>query len=309
MPQQERQASATSAQGRTHAGPSGLGSRLALAGLRFALAVQFLTVLPLPARWLRHLDAAHPADTADAADGAAFSMTPSLAWFPVVGALLGVLVALLDRLLAFALSGGERAVADLAALALVTGLLHLDGFIDCCDALPGARTVERRLDILRDSRVGAYGVVGGALLLLGQYAALAPLPGTARVLALVAAPLLGRCAMVYAVARYPYARSAGAGSGFRGAGAGALRAAVLVGVLLLVALCLALFWRVPLGALALAGCLALVAGAVALGWTHWASARLGGQLTGDTYGALNELVTLAVFVATPPLLALCLRLG
>src|SRR6476661_4145503 len=108
-----------------------------LAGL--ALAVEFLTVLPVRRAHVDEPVSAEPPD-----------MARALPWFPWVAALL-------------------------AFDALVTGMLHLDGFVDCCDALLGTRTVERRLEILRDSRVGAYGALGGALLLIAKFAALTAL--------------------------------------------------------------------------------------------------------------------------------------
>ena len=102
-----------------------------------------------------------------------------------------------------------RSVVVLVVSALLTGMLHLDGFVDCCDALLGTRGVERRLEILRDSRVGAYGAIGAALLCLGRFAAIESLPVGIRAFALVAAPLLGRWAIVYAVVRYPLSAANG----------------------------------------------------------------------------------------------------
>ena len=134
-------------------------------------------------------------------------MAQALPWFPLVGTLLGLALVILDLALSIFFPLGIRAVGLLVFDALITGMLHLDGFVDCCDALLGTRSVERRLDILRDSRVGAYGALGGALLLIARFAALSTLVGPPRILALLVAPMLGRWGMVYAVARYPYARA------------------------------------------------------------------------------------------------------
>jgi len=73
-----------------------------------------------------------------------------LPWFPLVGALLGAGVATLNWALEPIISRGLRDVIAIAALLLITGMLHFDGFVDCCDALLGTRSVERRLEILRD---------------------------------------------------------------------------------------------------------------------------------------------------------------
>ncbi|HKV83051.1 MAG TPA: adenosylcobinamide-GDP ribazoletransferase [Ktedonobacterales bacterium] len=269
-----------------------------LAGL--ALAVEFLTVLPVRRAHVDELVSAEPPD-----------MARALPWFPLAGALLGLAFVGLDWALAFAFPPGIRAVALLAFDALVTGMLHLDGFVDCCDALLGTRTVERRLEILRDSRVGAYGALGGALLLIAKFAALTALvSGPVRVLTLLVAPILGRWGMVYAVTRYPYARAAGAGAPFRNRGMSQLILASVVMLLLLAASALIVGGRgTGIGAtLTLAVLLLVAALLVLLGWLAWASRRLGGGLTGDTYGAACVLAELAVLLLAPPLAELAFRI-
>src|SRR5262249_5065538 len=147
--------------------------------------------------------------------GPALDMGRALPWFPLVGALLGAGVAALNWALEPIFSRSLRDVIAIAALLLATGLLHFDGFVDCCDALLGTRSVERRLEILRDSRVGAYGVGGGAVLLLTRYAALESLSPGLWTVAVIAAIITGRWAMVWLVTLFPYARARGAGTGFR----------------------------------------------------------------------------------------------
>jgi adenosylcobinamide-GDP ribazoletransferase len=247
------------------------------------LALQFLTVLPVRSR--RAASEGPPA------------MAGTLPWFPVVGGLIGALLAVLDWVLAHWLALGVRDAVILAVAALATGMLHLDGFVDCCDALLGARTPERRLEILRDSRVGAYGALGAALLAIALFAALGALPAGWRAFALVTAPALGRWGMVLAVALFRYARSQGAGSPFRARP----RHLVLASLALVVVLALAsLLAPVPFARAAIAALVViLLALFVATSWSAWAARRLGGGLTGDTYGALNELVELAVLIAVP----------
>src|SRR5260370_26384359 len=163
----------------------------------FLLAVEFLTVIPLRR-----------------ARASAERLALLLPFFPVGGALIGGTQATLDWLATPLLARGVRDALLMVCAASITGLLHLDGFVDCCDALLGTRSVERRLDILRDSRVGAYGAVGGALYCLTWFAALEALPAAARPAALVIAPLLARWSMVYALTRFPYARASGLGTAF-----------------------------------------------------------------------------------------------
>lgn len=270
------------------------------------LALQFLTVLPVRV----------PTPPADEP----FDMTPALPWFPLVGALLGVGLVAFDVALTPLLRQSVRDALLLAAVASLTGMLHLDGFVDCCDALLGTRSVERRLQIMHDSRVGAYGALGAVLLLLTKYAALGALAGEPRLLVVFLAPLLGRWSIVYAVTRYPYARGAGLGSLYRPRLAHLLAATPLT--VALAALPVALVALTPAGALLRMGTLgvggtasvALLVGALALatlliviGWTRWASHRLDGGLTGDTYGAANELVELGVLVLAASLSSWLLR--
>ncbi len=248
----------------------------------FFLALQFLTVLPVRRK-----------QTA----GDAPRMERALPWFPLVGALLGGMLAAGDWVLSGLFPHDVRDIFLVAATALLTGMLHMDGFIDCCDALLGTRPVERRLEILRDSRVGAYGAVGAALLVLARFVALGALAPPLRALALIAAPALGRWSIVYAVVSYPYARAAGAGSAFQ-----ARRYHLLLASLVAIALlagCSGLAGGYVPRNLLIVAALAALALLVTLGWTRWASRRLGGGLTGDTYGALNELVELSVLFAAP----------
>jgi adenosylcobinamide-GDP ribazoletransferase len=254
----------------------------------FLLALQFLTVVPI----------APTAATAN--DRSQVDMGRALPWFPLVGALLGAGVVALNWALEPVFSRSLRDVIAIAALLLVTGMLHFDGFVDCCDALLGNRSTERRLEILRDSRVGAYGVAGGALLLLARFAALQSLAPGLWALAVIAATLVGRWAMVWVMTLFPYARAHGAGSGFR---ADRRRLALSSGLALALLAALAVFapWATFTQRALLVAMLGALGLMVALLWAFWASRRLGGGLTGDAYGATNELVELAILALTPAL--------
>ncbi|HEX3270509.1 MAG TPA: adenosylcobinamide-GDP ribazoletransferase [Ktedonobacterales bacterium] len=259
----------------------------------FLLALQFLTVIPVQFKTARTSVSGQPDQP-----GAALDMGRSLPWFPLVGALLGAGVAALNWALEPIFSRSLRDVITIATLLLITGMLHFDGFVDCCDALLGARSVERRLDILRDSRVGAYGVGGGALLLLARYVTLESLSPGLWGLAVIAAIITGRWAMVWLVTLFPYVRARGAGSGFRASGVRLIGASGMA-----LALLAALVAFAPQGTLTQRALILATLGVsgltVALLWGLWASRRLGGGLTGDTYGAANELVEVAILALAP----------
>ncbi|RMF02397.1 MAG: adenosylcobinamide-GDP ribazoletransferase, partial [Chloroflexi bacterium] len=148
----------------------------------FVMAWQLLTAIPLPFA---------PAESGRPPGYAAVH-------FPLVGAVLGLLLAAAAEPL-FWLFPAEIAAALLLALWVgATGMLHLDGFMDSCDGLLPPREAARRLEIMKDSRVGAFGAVGGVLLLLLKFNGLAALPPTHRVAALVVIPMLGRWAQTWA---------------------------------------------------------------------------------------------------------------
>jgi len=234
------------------------------AGSQLALAVAFLTILPVRLR------------RADVALGSAS------AWFPAVGALIGALAGGV-RVGAEPLVGSAAAtVLAIVALVVVTGGLHQDGLADTADGLGVRGDPERRLAVMRDPATGVFGtlaLVGWALLLV---TALEPLTARDAFAALVAAVALARWAgLLHAVAA-PAARRDGLGAGFE------------VGRLALIV--------ASVCAVAVAGIacgpgpgLAVLGVAVVLGLLSAVAARrlIGGR-TGDTIGATVAVVEVAV---------------
>jgi len=204
------------------------------------------------------------------------------AYFPLVGLLIGAIVALL-AFIAFM----PRAVVAFLVLAvwvILSGGLHLDGLADTCDGLLAPTTPERRLEIMKDPRTGAWAVVGVALVLLGKWVSISNVP----VLALLLPPVAGRWAMVMAAALFPRASETGMASRFaNGFGQNQVLAASITAGVVLLAVTVFEGWH------------ALVAGAIVAlvmyGIGAWATRRLGG-LTGDIYGAICEVTELACLV-------------
>lgn len=160
----------------------------------FFCAVQFLTRLPTPA-----LPRFEPDWT-----------TRSARWFPLVGQLVGGLSALVLLAAAHLWNSWIAALLAVAAGVLITGAFHEDGLADTADGLGGGQTPERRLEIMKDSRVGTYGVIALVLVLGLKIAALALLSPAAAALALLAAHGAGRAAAVLVMRRSPYAGHAAA---------------------------------------------------------------------------------------------------
>jgi adenosylcobinamide-GDP ribazoletransferase len=233
-----------------------------------AFAVGFLTILPVPA-----------------VEPGPEGMGRAAAWFPLVGAAVGALAGGVRALLQPTLGPLPATVLAVGAMVAVTGALHQDGLADTADGLGARGERERRLAAMRDSAIGAYGVLallGWALLLVTTLGELSTAHAAA---ALITAAAAGRwAALLHAVSARP-ARADGLGAGFA---VGRWRlgcATVLVGALAL-PLCSAL---PALAALTAAAAMPAL-------MSLFARRTLGGR-TGDTLGATIALTELATCVA------------
>ena len=230
---------------------------------RFLAAVRFLTILPLPGTW----------GTAEA------DLAGSVPFFPVVGLLLGGVAAAA----AWGLSLGVPPLVAGATIVILliafSGGLHMDGLSDTADGFLSSRPRERVLEIMKESHVGAMGVIAIVGVLLMKFAALASLGQSDLWRAALLMPLAGRCAVVVQMAAIPYVRPQGLGAAFskgRPRLAAVLAAAVLG----------AAGWGV-LGTRGL--CVAGVCIAASLAFAAYCYRKIGGA-TGDTYGAGCEIV-------------------
>lgn len=159
----------------------------------FFTALQFFTRLPVP-RWVGfEPDWLHHASR----------------YFPLVGLVVGMGAALVYWLAALVLPAPVAVLLSTAAGIYLTGAFHEDGFADACDGLGGGYTRERVLEIMKDSRIGAYGAIGIGLLLAVKCAALAHLPSAATVAALLVAHPLSRLYAASLIWRMEYARAEG----------------------------------------------------------------------------------------------------
>ncbi len=240
---------------------------------QFKLALGFLTAIPVST------EAPQPGDLGRAA-----------LWFPLIGLGLGAILAAAFYGLSFLFQPPIVSALIVALWAVLTGSLHLDGVADCCDGLLATTTPERRLEIMRDPRLGSFGVIGLILVLILKVSTLTfatPDAPATHVLLLLFAPALARW-LILPVALQPQARPGGMGADF----ASGLNPLILV-----------LAAIVPLGLILLGGWRFMLAGVIALFTTGLivllARSRLGG-VTGDVFGLtveLSELVILLVFAA------------
>jgi adenosylcobinamide-GDP ribazoletransferase len=210
------------------------------------------------------------------------------AWaWPLAGAAVGLIAAAAAEAgRAMGLPDGASGALALTAAALVTGGLHHDGLADMADGVGGGRDPARRLEIMRDSRVGSYGVLALVLVSLLAWSALTALLAAGSVwLPLVAAAMASRAAMAGVAAGLPFARTDGLA---RLTGRPAPTLALAAGGLAALA-------ALSLGAAALAA-LALVTATAALVVARIAARRLGGQ-TGDVLGAAQQTAEAAGLLA------------
>ncbi len=237
----------------------------------FTLALSFLTAIPV------RTSAPQPGDLGRAA-----------IWFPLIGAGLGAVLAAANYLLTLFFQPFIVSAILIALWAALTSGLHLDGLADCCDGLFASVSSERRLEIMRDPRLGSFGVIGLVLFLILKVLALtfASLDTPfATVPMLLFAPALARW-LILVVALQPSARPGGMGADFA------------LGLNLFVFAFAAL---VPFGLLiAFFSPRLLVAAAIAhlvtIAIIAFVRTRLGG-VTGDVFGLTVEVSELIILLA------------
>lgn len=199
-----------------------------------------------------------------------------VAWFPLVGLVIGVMLALFAA--NEALAPGIRALTVLVGWIVITGGLHLGGLGDFLDGMLSTAPLERRLEMMRDARSGTWAVVGLVLVLLAKWTLIQDVAP----FLLIVPPVLGRWAMTLAIYGFRYALPEGMGRPLReGLGQRQVLAATGQAVMFILPAAL-IFGSGPLLALVLTPILVLALGS-------WSASRLGGGLTGDVYGTLCEL--------------------
>lgn len=204
-------------------------------------------------------------------------------WYPFVGLVIGALTWLAWKAAILVFPSLAAGVITLVVWVVLTGGLHLDGLADCCDGLLASTSVERRLEIMKDPHVGAFGVVGLILVLMLKAAALGSLTPALSLGILLAASLARWC--ILPVGLTPLARPSGMGADFV---LGFRRLFIIWGAIIPLAIAILLGVRGVLSALA-----GLVAAALVLGL---AKSRIGG-VTGDVFGMLVEIVETIVLIA------------
>jgi adenosylcobinamide-GDP ribazoletransferase len=251
--------------------------------LLFLVAIQFLTRLPVP-----HLDGFQ-----------ASWLSQSARFFPLVGALVGLGGVGVWWLGSMYFPPAVAVGLMMSASLLLTGAFHEDGFADVCDGFGGGRTRDAVLSIMKDSRVGAYGAIGVAMMLGLKWSTLASLPQATLPALVIGAHVVSRWWTIGLIWRLRYVRTEADGKSTALAGnlgaadwlsSGALGALALLPVFSLVGLAAA-----PRLALALLAALGFSAASTLLAGTYF-KIRIGGY-TGDCLGAAQQLAELSFLLA------------
>jgi len=235
---------------------------------RFLAALQFLTILPLSVR--------------SGIEGK--DLGESLIYFPVIGLLIGALLAGAAFLFS-PLPGLLKSAIIVILSTFITGGIHLDGFADTCDGFYGSRSKEKILEIMRDSRIGSMGAMGLTAILLLKFSVIATLPNDILWKALIAMAVFSRWAQVLACGAYPYARGEGKAKYFIERANGR---EIAIGVFFTLAVFFLLMHLMGI-------LLFFVSAACVYFFMRYINKKIGG-MTGDTIGAVNEIAEVSILL-------------
>ncbi len=236
----------------------------------FLIALQFLTILPVKIKGgVKNSDFGR-----------------SLTFFPVIGLIIGMALALLWAISGFMPHLLQSGVILIASI-ILTGGLHIDGFADTSDGLYGNRPREKALEIMRDSHVGAMGVLGIVSILLLKFTTIAGMPDYLLWRALILMSVFSRYSQVFACTVSKYARNEGKARHFiEHAKKGSLLIGGAVSLAVFVFLAgfkgIVIFWA----------CLFII-----FLFISYIKKRIGG-MTGDTTGAVSEVAEVSVLIAS-----------
>ncbi|MGH9768394.1 MAG: adenosylcobinamide-GDP ribazoletransferase [Blastocatellia bacterium] len=243
----------------------------------FLTAIQFLTRLPVP-KWIQASEE---------------TLGKATKFFPLVGVMVGASGALTFWLLLHLLPQSAAVLCAIIFTAFITNGFHEDGLADTFDGFGGGWTREQALEIMRDSRLGTYGVMALIFLILGKYSFLSTLAPGQVCRWLIVAHTASRWTVLPLCAWLPYARADGQG---KLVAKQIGKAEIFIATVTIFITVLLLSWPAALAALLVTGLMTVLSGL-------YFRARLSG-ITGDCLGATNQLTEVALYLMSIILLRL-----
>ena len=246
----------------------------------FLEAIRFLTLIPLPFM---------PPTTGDDYEK---TIARSMAWFPAVGLLIGAIGCVVALVAGALWNDLARAVAVVVVIGLITSGLHLDGLSDTFDAMMSWRPRERKLEIMKDSRIGSMGVLAIVFVLLLKWTSLSAIPAGNIIPLLILSSTASRASMSVSLSIFPYARQEGIALAFMKE---RKAADILIALLMAAATAwLCMGWHG----------LVIAAASLAAGLVFSACCmREIKGITGDTLGAVSEIGEMVSFLTATAIIA------
>jgi adenosylcobinamide-GDP ribazoletransferase len=244
---------------------------------RFLIALQFLTIIPVRVK--------------NASEQDYFKST---IFFPVVGLIIGILLVFFNAAASQLMPSMPADVSVIIFWIFITGALHLDGFTDTMDGFYAGSEKEKILKVMEDTATGAKGAAALIMLLLFKFTLLLNLEGSAKIYALILAPTFSRYSMFMAIAGSKPARKEGLGRLFTGK-TGLFK--IIFSTAIMVFVCLLPYFLPGWASAKMLGFVSItVAAIITLAFVRYCNYKIEG-MTGDTLGALNEIIEIAVLFA------------
>lgn len=210
----------------------------------------------------------------------------TVTFFPVVGLCIGIVLWGLYKLLSPYFTIQVTMALILMIYMIITGGMHTDGFADTMDGFFCGGDRQKKMDVMKDSRVGAFGAIGIVMLLILKWSLLYSLNPYYVKQSLFVFPMISRWLMTISIIYFPYIRPTGLGKAF-GACSDYKRSLYSTSLTMFIVYFLAGFQGLAVGLIALIVALLFI----------WYSLKQIGGLTGDIYGAVNEIGELVVLIA------------
>lgn len=258
--------------------------------LGFVVAMQFLTIIPMPIQVPFEKKVLHK----------------GIVFFPIVGVLIGVILSLFGFALPYVMPPALASIIIVLLWIVLSGGLHMDGLMDSADGLLSRRSRAEMLDIMKDSRVGSFGVLAAIFVIALKWSSLYTILTMIQlkqlsivwlILIIIGTVMWSRWWMVIAISSWKPARSGGLGALFHGIGLNYVSISTALSLFIYLISLMIYVAKYPMDVHFLWLAIVIPIMSAIIGWitAKWMKAKLDG-LTGDTYGAMTEMIESLILV-------------